>query len=285
MSGRQQRYGTLLIGLILAMHGQLAHTLAQSNPCASREMADIPQEEVRDAVHQVIDQNKQLHDGKFIVRDNRTGRDLELEFESFRVVRGVQGHGFFPNVIFHTAGVPEKKYALDFWFKPTGEGLQLMDIRIQKGPKKRDGQWHLVTRMPVAWWWLPASEHPGEFEELRAWEVMSAIHEHIAHERRQNNGVYKLKDDKTGEEIPLEFVEIHQPVRRLKGDGRYFACSDFRRQGSQTAYYDIDFWLNEEDGSVKVGGVRMHKVPVQEDGVWVQLPRYNFDNLDYDKVN
>ncbi|WP_256868389.1 hypothetical protein [Candidatus Entotheonella palauensis] len=285
MGGRRLRYGMMLAGLILAMHGQLGQTAAQGNPCASRDMADIPQEAVKAAVHEVIDQNKQANDGKFIFKDNRTGRDLELEFEDFRVVRGVHGHGFFPNVIFRAAGMPEKKYALDFWFKPKGNGLELMDIRIQKGPKKRAGKWRMVTRMPVAWWWLPASEHPGEFEELRAWEVMSAIHAHIANERRQNHGLFKLKDSKTGEEIALEFVEMHQPVRRLKGDGRYFACSDFRRQGSQTEYYDIDFWLNEEDGSVKVGDVRVHKVPVQEDGVWVQIPRYNFDNLDYDKVN
>ncbi len=285
MFRKQMRYGTIFIGLIWAMHVQLAQPVAQGNPCVGRTMADIPEKDVRAAVHKIIDQNKQRNEGKFIFKDNRTGRDLELEFVNFRVVRGVHGHGFFPNVIFHAAGTPEKKYALDFWLRPKDGDFELMDIRIQKGPKKRAGKWRLVTRMPVAWWWLPASEHPGEFEELRAWEVMSAIHEHIAMARRENNGRFILKDEKTGEDISLEFVEIHQPVRRLKGDGRYFACSDFRRAGSKNEYYDIDFWLNEEDGSVKVGNVRVHKVPEQEDGIWVQIPRYNFDNLEYDKVN
>lgn len=88
MGGRRLRYGMMLAGLILAMHGQLGQTAAQGNPCASRDMADIPQEAVKAAVHEVIDQNKQANDGKFIFKDNRTGRDLELEFEDFRVVRG-----------------------------------------------------------------------------------------------------------------------------------------------------------------------------------------------------
>ena len=91
-------------------------------------------------------------------------------------------------------------------------------------------------------------------------------------------------DDKTGAELALEFVEIHQPVRKLQQDGRYFACTDFRRQGSQDEYYDIDFWLDDKSGTVTVGEVRVHKVPQQEGGVWVQIPRYNFDGLNYEEV-
>jgi hypothetical protein len=87
---------------------------------------------------------------------------------------------------------------------------------------------------------------------------MSAIHAHIAKERREHNGIYQLADDKTGAE-PLEFVEMHQPVRKLQQDGRYFACTDFRRQGSQDEYYDIDFWLDDKSGEVTVGAVRVHR--------------------------
>ena len=157
-------------------------------------------------------------------------------------------------------------------------------MRLQKGPKKEGNTWTMVTRMPVAWWWIPASEHPGETEEKRAWEVMSAIHEHIAQEHREHNGIYQLTDDKTGAKLALEFVEIHQPVRKLQQDGRYFACTDFRRQGSQDEYYDIDFWLDDKSGKVTVGEVRVHKVPQQEAGTWVQIPRYNFDGLNYEEV-
>ncbi len=255
-----------------------------TSAAAERSMEQISQEEVRAAVRATIEQNREANGGVFVLQDNRTGENLPLEFEDIRVVRGIHGYGFFPNVIFHAKDMPDKKYALDFWLKPQGEGLELMDIRIQKAPKKDGNTWIMFTRMPIAWWWLPASEHPGETEEKRAWEVMSAIHEHIAQTRRAHHGIYQLKDDKTGEELALEFVDMHQPVRKLKQDGQYFACTDFRRQGSQNEYYDIDFWLDDKNSVVSVSSVRIHKVPQQEDGVWTQRPRYNFDNLDHEEV-
>lgn len=82
----------------------------------------------------------------------------------------------------------------------------------------------------------------------------------------------------------IEFIEIHQPVRRLKEDGRFFARSDFRRVGSSDEYYDIDFWLDEKSGKIEVGEARVHKVPVKEDGSWVQVPRYNFKSETFDVV-
>ena len=249
-----------------------------------RSMDQISQEEVRAAVRATVEQQMQAHGGVFVFRDSRAGEDLQLVFEDIRLVRSIQGYGFFPNVLFHAKDMPEKQYALDFWLKPKGEGLELVDMRIQKGPKKEGNTWIMVTRMPVAWWWIPASEHPGETEEKRAWEVMSAIHEHIATKRHAHNGIYQLTDNKTGEALALEFVEIHQPVRKLQQDGRYFACTDFRRQGSRDEYYDIDFWLDDKSGTVTVGEVRIHKVPQQEAGVWVQIPRYNFDGLNYEEV-
>ena len=98
--------------------------------------------------------------------------------------------------------------------------------------------------MPVAWWWLPVQEHPGDMEVTRAWHVMSAIHNYIAN-NKDENGNLPVKDDKTGETVPLQFVEMHQPIRHLKKDGQYFACTDFRKPGSKDEYYDIDFWLDE----------------------------------------
>jgi len=235
-------------------------------------MDQISQEEVRAAVRAIVEKQMQANGGVFVFRDSRVGENLQLTFEDIRLVRSIHGYGFFPNVLFHAKDMPEKQYALDFWLKPKGEGLELMDMRIQKGPKKEGNTWIMVTRMPVAWWWIPASEHPGETEEKRAWEVMSAIHEHIAKERREHNGIYQLADDKTGAELALEFVEIHQPVRKLQQDGRYFACTDFRRQGSQDEYYDIDFWLDDKSGEVTVGEVRVHKVPQQEGGYGCKYP-------------
>jgi hypothetical protein len=70
----------------------------------------------------------------------------------------------------------------------------------------------------------------------------------------------------------------------LSKDGRYFACTDFRKAGSKDEYYDVDFWLEDKGGKLKVTEVKIHKVPVQEDGVWTQKSRYTFDGLQMEEV-
>ena len=101
--------------------------------------------------------------------------------------------------------------------------------------------------------------------------------------RGSKDGVLVLKDDKTGEPRTLDFVEIHRPLRRIEG-GSYFACTDFREHDSKDKFYDIDFWLDDKSGKVTVGSVRVHKIPQKEGDIVVQIPRYNFDNLDYEEV-
>jgi hypothetical protein len=222
-------------------------------------------------------------DGTFVFRDPKTDTDLKLVFDEVKLVRGMRGYGWFPNVIFHDVAEPKKKYAIDFWFRPNGDKLDLVDIRVQKGPRREGDGYTMITRLPVAWWWLPVSEHPGDAEIVRHWQVMSAVHSEIAAQRSED-GVYYLKDEKNGQTIPLEFIEIHQPIRRLKKDGRYFACTDFRKRGTTDEYYDVDFWVDDKDGKLKVGEVRIHKVPVQEDGLWRQELRYKFDGLETEDV-
>ena len=240
------------------------------------------EDDVNKRVAEVIAERSK--DGAFVFHDPKLDADLNLVFEQIKIVRGMEGYGWFANAIFHDKDVPKKQYAIDFWLKPEGDKLTLMDIRVQKGPKQDGDSYYMVTRMPVAWWWLPVQEHPGDMEVTRAWQVMGAIHDYIA-THKDANGDVPIKDDKTGETIPLEFVEMHQPVRHLKKDGEYFACTDFRKPGSTDEYYDIDFWVNQKTGKLEVDNVKVHKVPVQEDGVWTQVPRYTFEGMDFDVTN
>jgi len=46
-------------------------------------------------------------------------------------------------------------------------------------------------------------------------------------------------------------------VRHLKKEGEYFV-------------YEVD-------------NVKVHKVPVQEDGIWTQIPRYTFEGMDIEE--
>jgi hypothetical protein len=243
---------------------------------------DFTEENVNDAVKQTIEARSK--DGAFVFRDPKLDADLHLVFEKIKIVRGMAGYGWFANVIFHDKDNDKKQYAVDFWFKPDGDNLKLMDIRVQKGPKPEGDGFVMVTRLPVAWWWLPVQEHPGDMEVTRAWQVMSAIHTYIA-KNKDASGNMSIKDDKTGEAVPMEFVEIHQPVRHLKKGGQYFVCTDFRKAGSKEEFYDIDFWVDEKSGKLEVKDVKIHKVPVQEDGIWTQVPRYTFDSDTFDVTN
>jgi YHS domain-containing protein len=266
----------------LAEDNAAAGTPAATPTAATGPAKDFTEDDVNAAVKKVVDERSR--DGAFVFRDPKLNADLNLIFENVKGVRGMEGYGWFANVIFHDKDEAKKQYAIDFWFKPEGQDLKLMDIRVQKGPKQDGDSYYMVTRMPVAWWWLPVQEHPGDLEVTRAWHVMSAIHNYIA-THKDKDGNLEMKDDKTGETLPLEFVEIHQPVRHLKKEGQYFACTDFRKPGSQDEYYDIDFWVDQKSGKLAVKDVKIHKVPVQEDGVWTQVPRYNFDGMDIEVTN
>ena len=237
--------------------------------------------DVNERVQQVIDERSK--GDVFVFHDPKLDTDLKLKFEEIKIVRGMEGYGWFANVIFHDVDEPKKQYAIDFWFRPEGDQLTLMDIRVQKGPKRDGDGYFMITRLPVAWWWLPVQEHPGSIEGARAWQVMAAIHDYII-ENKDADGNITVKDDKTGEDVKLQFVEMHRPVRHLKGEGKYFACTDFRKPGSKDEYYDLDFWVDEKSGELKVGNVKIHKVPVLEDGIWTQVDRYTFEGMDFDET-
>jgi hypothetical protein len=211
-----------MTGILAKIWGAAAIAAALSLGTAGfAEAADYPDFDdasVTARTEEVIKERSQ--NGAFVFHDPRLNQDLNLVYEKMRVIRGMKGYGWFANAIFHDKDDPRKQYALDFWFKPQREGdsLDLIDIRVQKGPKRDGDGYIMITRLPVAWWWLPVQEHPGDMEVVRAWHVMSAIHNYIA-ENKNEDGTLELKDEKTGETIPLEFVEMHQPVRYLKKDG------------------------------------------------------------------
>jgi len=259
----------------------VAFCLSTATLVFAADYPDFNDESVTKRTEEII--KERSTDGVFVFHDPKLNEDLNLVYEKIRVIRGMKGYGWFANAIFHDKDEPKKQYALDFWFKPQTDSdeLKLIEIRVQKGPKRDGDSWIMITRLPVAWWWLPVQEHPGDMEVVRAWHVMSAIHNYIT-ENRNENGSLELKNPKTGEVIPLDFVEMHQPIRYLKKQGQYFACTDFRKAGTENEYYDVDFWVDEKTGRLKVSDVKIHKVPVQEDGIWTQEDLYTFEGMDFE---
>lgn len=261
------RPGVMVLGLLLTLGGALG-----SPPSAAAATA----KEIKVFVQAQIDQKVKDEGGVFMIKDINTGQDVALEFVSFRIVRRVAGHGYFASTTFRVKGEPEKFYGIDFWVRDKGEQLILMDTQIHKYPKQIEGQWVQATVSPLPWWWAVAQEHPGKTAEFKAWEIKAAMHEHIAQKIKDGGGIYKLKDDKTGEELALEFVKIHDPVRKVEAEG-YFACTDFRVVGAPEKLYDLDFWLKQEGDKLVITKTRVHKEPVKEGDQWVKKARYGFD--------
>lgn len=100
---------------------------------------------------------------------------------------------------------------------------------------------------------------------------------HIA-KRADAQGVFHLRDEKTGEILHLKFVVIHDPVRVI-GGSTYFACTDFHVQGDEKKLYDLDFWMNPQTGELKVYAEKIHKEPRKSLLYgWYKYPRYTFVN-------
>jgi YHS domain-containing protein len=222
--------------------------------------------------------------GKFPLEDALTGDKLQLAFDGIDFTRTIDGYGFFPDVKFHDAKDPERKYVIDFWVVPQNGQLRIQETRIYQAPQQQEGKWVTATRQPIPWWWIPASEHPGHMAQKRSWEVMSAVEQNALQASLKDGGVFRLKDDKTGKTLDLQFVDTHQPIRQLDDNGHFFACTDFRAVGSKDQIYDVDFWVSEKDGKLSVEQVKVHKVPELKNGQWVQVESYSWKDLGNSKV-
>jgi YHS domain-containing protein len=260
---------------------QRAHAFIAASSVESTEkaMEDFSGSDAEGLVKTTIGTKTKANNGIFPFDDPLNGEHLKLVYDDVDFTRTIDGYGFFPDVKFHDQQDPKKKYLIDFWVLPQDGQLQIQEVRIYKEPFKSDGNWTTMARQPVPWWWIPASEHPGHMAAKRGWEVMSAVEQDAMTESLKNGGVFKLKDDKTGAILNLEFIDTHQPVRQLDNDGHYFACTDFRVVGTKDQIYDIDFWVSDKDGKMTVDQTKVHKVPEQKGGQWIQVPRYEWKDL------
>lgn len=219
------------------------------------------------------------NNGTYPYEDPLNGEHLKLIFDGVDFTRTIDGYGFFPDVKFHDAADAQKRYLIDFWVAPVNGSLAVQEVRIYKEPIQTDGKWGIMARQPIPWWWIPASEHPGHVAQKRGWEVMSAVEQNALLEQAKNNGVFKLKDDKTGQILDLQFIDTHQPIRQLDDNGHFFACTDFRVVGTKDQIYDIDFWIDDQNGKMVIEQTRVHKVPEFKDGQWIEVPRYDWKDL------
>jgi hypothetical protein len=106
-------------------------------------------------------------------------------------------------------------------------------------------------------------------------DIKAAMAKHIA-ATEDHEGTFALRDDRSGEMLALQFLKIHDPVRRIDGD-TYFACTDFRVKGETDKLYDVDFWLEPDGDVLVVVDTKVHKEPRHSLLYgWYKHPRYTF---------
>jgi hypothetical protein len=254
-------------------------TAASSTESTEQAMQAYESGDAETLVKTLIENTTKANGGVFPLEDPLNGAQLKLVYDGIDFTRTIDGYGYFPDVKFHEQADDKRRYLIDFWVAPTAGTLKVQEIRIYKEPVKAGDEWTMVARAPVPWWWIPASEHPGHLATKRGWEVMSAVEQSATEQQARNKGVFKLKDDKTGQELNLEFIDTHQPIRQLDDNGHYFACTDFRVVGTTDQIYDVDFWVDDKDGKMTIVQTKVHKVPELKDGHWVQVPRYDWKEL------
>jgi hypothetical protein len=125
---------------------------------------------------------------------------------------------------------------------------------------------------------LPSEAEEAADAEPRKYyveDIKAAMEAHIA-DQVDADGIFHLKDDRTGEQLALRFVTIHDPVRQIDGN-TYFACTDFRFVGEPKKLYDIDFWLRPTGDVLEVYDTKVHKEPRKSLLYgWYKYPRYTF---------
>ncbi len=128
----------------------------------------------------------------------------------------------------------------------------------------------------------PAVDKPAEQRKYYVEDIKAAMTKHVA-AIVDEEGVFHLRDEQTGEQLALKFVQIHDPVRQI-GSDVYFACTDFHVVGEPEKLYDIDFWMKEESGDLRVYQTKIHKEPRWSLIYgWYKQPRYTFvdDEIEY----
>jgi len=106
-------------------------------------------------------------------------------------------------------------------------------------------------------------------------DIKAAMLDYIA-AQVDADGVFHLRDDRTGELLELEFVKIHDPVRQIDGS-TYFACTDFRVVDAPDRLYDLDFWMRPSGGQLEIYAEKVHKEPRHSIIYgWYKQPRYTF---------
>ncbi len=107
-------------------------------------------------------------------------------------------------------------------------------------------------------------------------DIQAGIEKHIAEQVEKGNGYFTVPFE--GKDLKLKLVRVHVEYLASLAPQRHFACVDMASSDGQ--FYDIDFFLEGDPGSMTVTETTVHKLNGQpyyvwkqnDDKVWVRAP-------------
>ncbi|MBE9503424.1 MAG: hypothetical protein IME96_04555 [Proteobacteria bacterium] len=118
-----------------------------------------------------------------------------------------------------------------------------------------------------------AGEHPadhpaGEQSAVTTETIAKAIDAHVKNESNQKGGYFIVEDRVAKKTLSLKLDKIHRERLSAIDKGHYFACVDFTNEDGKK--YDIDFFLKDKKGKLKVTETMVHKEEGKERYNWVK---------------
>ena len=87
----------------------------------------------------------------------------------------------------------------------------------------------------------------------------AAVEKHVKRESKKT-GAFQVPDDVLKKEWPLALKRIHKDRIVSLGEGKFFACADFKEKGGKKTDLDLDFYVSKQGDAWIVDRVLVHKV-------------------------
>ena len=111
------------------------------------------------------------------------------------------------------------------------------------------------------------SEHPaGEQSAVTTETIADAIEKLVEDKSKKEKGYFIVEDKEADKKLYLKLDRIHKERLSAIDKDSYFACVDFTSKDGKT--YDIDFFLKDTAGGLKVTETMVHKQEGKERYTW-----------------
>ncbi len=121
----------------------------------------------------------------------------------------------------------------------------------------------------------PTREHPGKGVSLD--NIAKAIEDFVKTDSQLKGGHFSIYDPVSNKPLAVDLEKVHRDRLSKITENEYFVCADFK--STEGKMYDLDFFVKEDQGNLKVTEISIHKEEgrprynwVEEGGIWKKIP-------------